>query len=61
MPRGSFSLKRLAECFTADVPVGAMRASLGIATNDADLDRLESFLQTFVDRPVATPEGAASV
>jgi selenocysteine lyase/cysteine desulfurase len=47
MPPGSFSLKRLAECLGDDVPVGAMRASLGVATNDADLDRLERFLLGF--------------
>jgi selenocysteine lyase/cysteine desulfurase len=50
MPRGSFNLKKLADCLGNDVAVGALRASVGVATNDADLDRLESFFQDFVAR-----------
>ncbi len=52
MGPGEFSLKSLADCFDEDVAVGALRASVGIATNDADLDRLERFLETFRDRPL---------
>jgi selenocysteine lyase/cysteine desulfurase len=48
MPPGEFTLAGLAECLDDDVAVGALRASLGIATNDADLDRLERFLHDFV-------------
>jgi selenocysteine lyase/cysteine desulfurase len=48
MPRGQFSLKELAHCLGNDVAVGALRASIGIATNHADLDRLEAFLRDFV-------------
>lgn len=48
MVRGTFSLKGFADCLDDDVAVGALRASLGIATNDADLDRLDAFLRDFV-------------
>ena len=48
MPRGTFSLKGFADCLDAEVAVGALRASLGIATNDADLDRLDAFLHDLV-------------
>ncbi len=48
MPPGRFTLKGLADCLDDDVAVGALRASLGIATNDADLDRLERFLHDLV-------------
>jgi selenocysteine lyase/cysteine desulfurase len=48
MPRGTFSLKGFADCLDDDVAVGALRASLGITTNDADLDRLDAFLRDFV-------------
>lgn len=47
MPRGTFTLGRFAACLGQGVPVGAMRASLGIASNEADLERLRDFLQDF--------------
>jgi molybdenum cofactor sulfurtransferase len=47
MPHGSFSLKKLAECLDYEVAVGALRASVGIATNARDLDRLERLLEGF--------------
>jgi len=50
MPRGAFNLERLADCLGNGVAVGALRASVGIATDDADMDRLEGFLQDFVAR-----------
>jgi len=53
MPRGTFTLKRLADCLGHDVAVGALRASVGIATDDRDLDRLEAFLRDFVARGLA--------
>ena len=56
VPRGSFTLRGFAECLEFEVAVGALRASVGIATNDADLDRLESFLKTFRNR--VSPLGA---
>ena len=37
--RGEFSIPRLRAC-VGDLPVGAVRASLGLATQPADLDRL---------------------
>jgi selenocysteine lyase/cysteine desulfurase len=47
MPPGTFSLKKLAECLDYEVAVGALRASIGIATNARDLDRLDRLLQDF--------------
>lgn len=49
-PRGSFTLKGFAECMEYEVAVGALRASVGIATNEADLQRLDAFLTTFRNR-----------
>jgi len=51
MPRGAFSLDKLRECLDYEVAVGALRVSVGIATNERDLDCLESFLETFRNRP----------
>lgn len=48
IPRGEFSLKRLADCLGGDIAVGALRASVSLPTTDADLDRLEAFLDDFV-------------
>jgi selenocysteine lyase/cysteine desulfurase len=48
LPHGAFSLKDLAACLDHKFAVGALRASVGIATNEADLDRLEVFLSEFV-------------
>jgi hypothetical protein len=56
MPRGSFSLGGFADCLDDDVAVGALRASLGVATNDADLDRLDAFLGDFVASGAARRE-----
>lgn len=57
MPPGTFNLPKLAECLDYEVPVGALRASVGIATNTRDLDRLEHFLMTFRNRrgPLKAP------
>jgi len=38
--REGFSVEKFAECLGPDVPVGAIRASLGIASNEADIARL---------------------
>lgn len=48
MPRGTFTLDSFADCMGDGIPVGAMRASLGIASSDHDLDRLDAFLRTLV-------------
>jgi molybdenum cofactor sulfurtransferase len=48
IPRGSFSLRKMAECLGDGVAVGALRASVSIPTVDGDLDRLEAFLADFV-------------
>jgi selenocysteine lyase/cysteine desulfurase len=62
MPRGEFSLRELADCLGNDIAVGALRASIGIATNHADLDRLEAFLRDFVAQmnPVPSETGEGS-
>ena len=57
---GAFDLKELSDCFDEDIPVGALRASLGVATNEADLRRLESFLEEFRDRASVGGELAAA-
>ncbi len=50
-----FTLQQFAACMH-DSAIGAVRVSVGIATNDADLDRLMAFLCQFVDyEPVSTP------
>jgi selenocysteine lyase/cysteine desulfurase len=41
--RDGFTLERLASCMDG-APVGAVRASFGMANNDADVDRLVDFL-----------------
>jgi selenocysteine lyase/cysteine desulfurase len=42
-----FSVQRLAECLGPAVPVGAIRASLGLASNAADVERTLSVIQSF--------------
>ena len=59
MPRGTFTLPKLSACLGDGFPVGAVRVSLGIATNDEDLHRLERFLQAF-SYDGASPEELAS-
>lgn len=60
--RGGFTLPGLAECLDYAVPVGALRASVGIATNGADLERLRRFLEALASRqpPLAAPSAASS-
>jgi len=42
-----FSIDAFAECLGDDTPVGAVRASMGIATNDCDIDRALAVIRTF--------------
>jgi selenocysteine lyase/cysteine desulfurase len=42
-----FSIERLAECLGPGVPVGAVRASLGLASNIADVDRALAVVQSY--------------
>ncbi|NJD20344.1 MAG: aminotransferase class V-fold PLP-dependent enzyme [Gemmatimonadetes bacterium] len=51
MPRGEFTLSGFASCLGENVPVGALRASLGVASNERDLERLGDFLRDFVRIP----------
>jgi selenocysteine lyase/cysteine desulfurase len=48
--RGDFSVQRFASCMTrdSDVAVGAVRASLGLANNDADVRRAVQVVESFV-------------
>jgi len=55
MPRGTFTLDRFAACLGSEVAVGAMRASLGIASNEEDLERLAAFLGSLVADLGRTP------
>ncbi len=56
LPAGKFSPARLSRCL-GDLAVGAVRASLGMASNAADVDRLLSFLAS--DLKARAPAGAA--
>lgn len=47
IPRGAFTLKKLARCLGEEHPVGALRVSVGVPTTHADLDRFEAFLTDF--------------
>jgi selenocysteine lyase/cysteine desulfurase len=51
IPQGAFSLKRFAECMGPESAVGALRVSVGIPTNEADLDRFDEFIRTFGAEP----------
>jgi selenocysteine lyase/cysteine desulfurase len=42
-----FSIDSFADCLGDDIPVGAVRASMGIATNDRDIDRALAVIRTF--------------
>jgi selenocysteine lyase/cysteine desulfurase len=45
----TFTIQQFADCI-GEHPVGAVRVSVGIASNDADLDRLMEVLTSFRDR-----------
>jgi len=53
----TFDLQLFSDCM-GDQAVGAVRASLGIASNEADLDRLIEVLATFRDEEGALPSAA---
>jgi selenocysteine lyase/cysteine desulfurase len=50
--RDGFTIQRFAACMTADgdLAVGAVRASLGLANNDADVWRAIEVVASFIDR-----------
>lgn len=48
--RGDFSTARLSTCMDG-LPVGAVRASLGISSNSEDIGRLLSFVRAWAPRP----------
>jgi len=53
----TFTLQQFSDCM-GDQAVGAIRASLGIASNRADLDRLMEVLEGFRDAHAAEPSAA---
>ena len=55
-----FSLEKLSECMKGK-PVGALRASLGIASNQADVQRLIQMLKSFLEFKCPTPEQSLSL
>jgi selenocysteine lyase/cysteine desulfurase len=48
--RGDFSITRFRSCMSG-LPVGALRASVGIATNDRDVQRLSAVIAEGIGRP----------
>jgi selenocysteine lyase/cysteine desulfurase len=42
-----FSIERLADCLGPNVPVGAVRASLGLPSNIGDVDRVVAVIQSY--------------
>ena len=53
----TFTLQQFSDCM-GDQAVGAVRASLGIASNEADVERLIEVLATFRDETGAAPSAA---
>lgn len=53
----TFTLQQFSDCM-GDQAVGAVRASLGIASNLADIERLLEVLENFRDAPAAEPSAA---
>lgn len=53
----TFTLQQFSDCM-GDQAVGAIRASLGIASNDADIDRLMEILGSFRDEEGVAPTAA---
>ncbi|MGE0555442.1 MAG: aminotransferase class V-fold PLP-dependent enzyme [Gemmatimonadales bacterium] len=48
---GEFSVERFGRCLGPGYAAGALRASLGVASNEEDIDRLLAFLAAFAARP----------
>jgi selenocysteine lyase/cysteine desulfurase len=53
----TFTLQQFSDCM-GDQAVGAVRASLGIASNEADVERLVEVLESFRDEAHAVPSAA---
>ncbi len=47
--RNGFTIEKFAECVGDDTAVGAVRASVGVANNGEDVDRLISLVASFAD------------
>jgi selenocysteine lyase/cysteine desulfurase len=45
--KGGFSVEKFSRCIGPGIAVGAVRASMGIATNDCDIDRALSVIKSF--------------
>ena len=46
--RGGFTVEKFSACLGPDIPVGAVRASLGIASNQRDVDRAIAVIASYV-------------
>ena len=57
---GGFSIERLAECLGPEVPVGAVRASVGLPSNIADVDRLLAVIRSYGQKESWPPDVAIS-
>ncbi len=44
---GGFTIERFSQCLGDNIPVGAVRASMGIPTNDNDIDRAIAVIASF--------------
>jgi selenocysteine lyase/cysteine desulfurase len=56
--REGFSVETFAACLGDDIAVGAVRASLGIASNESDIARLVAVITAWRDRDRGwNPEG----
>jgi selenocysteine lyase/cysteine desulfurase len=44
---GEFSIEKFSDCLGPDIPAGAVRASMGIATNRRDVDRALAIIASF--------------
>ncbi|HVD61684.1 MAG TPA: aminotransferase class V-fold PLP-dependent enzyme [Gemmatimonadaceae bacterium] len=44
---GGFTIERFSACLGGEIPVGAVRASMGIPTNDNDIDRAIAVIASF--------------
>ncbi|HMA20262.1 MAG TPA: hypothetical protein VKO87_05635, partial [Gemmatimonadaceae bacterium] len=42
-----FTAEKFSECLGPGIPVGAVRASMGIATNECDIDRALAVVASF--------------
>ena len=51
LQREPFTLERFAECMGPDIAVGAVRASVGMASNADDIRRLGDVIERIAEQP----------